>query len=111
MEKDFVIKSLATLGNIKLAHFGTPLWAEHKALDKLYNLINEEMDSVAESWIGHGPGGRVPITHVNPLNILDEYMAYIVKLKMNPQVPPDVAGSLDGFLEKLFKMRYLLSFE
>lgn len=61
---------LQMLNTIKLYHWKTTSYAQHKATDDLYTSVNASVDLFVETMLGK-TGGRVNLTGVKHLSLMD----------------------------------------
>jgi DNA-binding ferritin-like protein len=69
-QQKIVIMFLKMLNTIKLYHWKTSSYAQHKATDELYTNVNASVDSFVETMLGK-TGGRVNLTGVKHLPLMD----------------------------------------
>lgn len=93
-EQEIVLQFLHMLVTVKLYHWKTHDFANHKATDELYGKLNEGIDKFVEILLGK-TGGRVNLTHVRSLPICDftsleqmkreieKYKSYLIGLDSN----------------------------
>ena len=61
---------LQMLNTVKLYHWKTTSFAQHKATDELYSQLNESIDSFVEIMLGKS-GSRVNLTGTKTIPLLD----------------------------------------
>lgn len=69
-QQKIVTMFLQMLNTIKLYHWKTTSYAQHKATDDLYTSVNASVDLFVETMLGK-TGGRVNLTGVKQLPLLD----------------------------------------
>lgn len=69
-EQNIVTMFLQMLNTVKLYHWKTSSYAQHKATDELYTNLNLNIDSFVEIMLGK-TGGRVNLTGQKTLPLLD----------------------------------------
>ena len=70
-QEKIVLTFLQMLNTVKLYHWKTHSYAQHKATDQLYSELNENIDSFVETMLGK-KGNRVDLMKVKSLP-LDDY--------------------------------------
>jgi len=115
-QQKIVIMFLQMLNTVKLYHWKTYSYAQHKATDELYTNLNENIDSFVEVMLGK-TGGRVNLTGHKSLPLLDytnveDFKKEVSKYKdfligMNK----DTGLNIDEILGNLNKFTYLLTFK
>lgn len=124
-EQKIVETFLEMLITVKLYHWKTHSYAQHKATDDLYSKLNENIDSFVETMLGKN-GSRVNLTHVKsiPLNDyssltpfkvkIDQYKQFLVQMDgsiVNISNNSDLLNIRDEILGNLDQFSYLLTFE
>jgi len=124
-EAKIVETFLEMLNTVKLYHWKTHSYAQHKATDDLYSKLNENIDSFVETMLGKNES-RVNLTHVNsiPLNDyssltpfkqkIDQYKQFLVQMDgsiVNISNNSDLFNIRDELLGNLDQFSYLLTFE
>ena len=69
-QQRIVTMFLQMLNTVKLYHWKTSSYAQHKATDELYGNLNTNIDTFVEVMLGK-TGGRVNLTFVKTLPLLD----------------------------------------
>jgi len=110
------------LVTVKLYHWKTKSFPEHKNTDELYSNLNEHIDTFVEVMLGKRSGVRIqqPLFHINAYNYssIKDLKSYIERMKkelieMNmffKQEDSDLLNIRDEILGDLNKFTYLLSF-
>jgi hypothetical protein len=114
------------LNTVKLYHWKTTSYAQHKATDELYSNLNESIDTFVETMLGKN-GSRVNLTGTKSIPLLDytdlsdfkqavEYskqflinMGTDTILKSNTNT--DLLNIRDEILGHLNQFTYLLTFK
>jgi DNA-binding ferritin-like protein len=112
------------LNTIKLYHWKTKSYAQHKATDDLYAKLNENVDTFIEILLGKD-GSRIRLEK-NAENILDRsenleefkkkiyhYREFLIDLsdKFSPRRDTDLLNTRDEMLGNINQFLYLLTFE
>lgn len=115
-----VLVFLQMLNTIKLYHWRTFSYAQHKATDELYSKLNENIDSFVEIMLGK-TGGRVNLTSQKSLPLMDfanvksfakqidKYKQFVSHLHLDNS--SDLANIRDEILGNLNQFTYLLTFK
>jgi hypothetical protein len=125
-QQNIVIIFLQMLNTVKLYHWKTSSYAQHKATDELYTNLNLNIDNFVEIMLGK-TGGRVNLTGQKTLPLLDytnviDFTKEIEKYKlflnnMNNNSSLNVTNNSDLFnvrdeiLGNLNQFTYLLTFK
>lgn len=125
-QQKIVIMFLQMLNTVKLYHWKTSSYAQHKATDELYTNLNANIDSFVEIMLGK-TGGRVNLTGQKSIPLLDYtnvndfikeinlYKKYLIN--MNNDFSLDIANNSDllnirdELLANLNQFTYLLTFK
>lgn len=117
-QEKMVIMFLQMLNTIKLYHWKTTSFAEHKATDELYSSLNGSIDSFVEIMLGK-KGNRVNLTSTKFLALSDfsssselkreveMYKKYLIGM---PLQETDLLNTRDEILGHLNQFTYLLTF-
>ena len=120
MKKDLVKTFLEMLNTIKLYHWSTHSYPEHKATDELYSSLNSHIDRFVEVLLGKD-GSRInQIEHVSymipdPQNTgevkksVEHFKDYLYKLPLNDPKDSDLGNIKDEILADLNQFLYLLT--
>jgi DNA-binding ferritin-like protein len=116
---------LEMLNTVKLYHWKTHSFAQHKATDELYTELNEKIDTFIEVMLGK-TGDRVNLTKYKsiPLNDysnlqdfqrkIEQYKVFLIKMtnaiNLNITNNSDLLNIRDEILGILNKFTYLLTF-
>ena len=90
---------------------GTSAYAQHKALNELYDKLRELTDQVAESF--QGATGEIPkykFVYAPELNSVDQALAYIKKLRDKIHEQSEIVNDLDAIKTALNSAYYKLKF-
>ena len=119
---NLVIMFLRMLNTVKLYHWKTSSYAQHKATDELYSNLNSSIDSFVEIMLGKN-GSRVNLTSVKSIPLhdytdlsdfkqeVDMYKEYLNDLQVNTKKDTDLLNVRDEILGHLNQFTYLLTFK
>jgi DNA-binding ferritin-like protein len=116
---NLVIMFLRMLNTVKLYHWKTSSFAQHKATDELYTNLNASIDSFVEIMLGKD-GTRVNLTSVKSIPLHDytnlsdfkqEVDMYKEYLKNLNKEGTDLLNIRDEILGHLNQFTYLLTFK
>jgi DNA-binding ferritin-like protein len=111
---------LEMLTTIKLYHWKTQSFAQHKATDELYSKLNEHIDSFIEVLLGKDESRIRMVEKCNPLRDYEnsenfkekvyEYREFLVNLSksFNVKTDTDLLNIRDEMLGLLNRTKYLL---
>ena len=122
--QSIVTTFLQMLNTVKLYHWKTTSYAQHKATDELYAKLNENIDTFVEIMLGK-TNKRVDLTHQLTLPLMDynnlsSFESIIEKYKiflisMNASIDSannsDLLNVRDEILGNLNQFSYLLTFK
>ena len=112
---NIVVELLTLLNTVKIYHWSTPAFAEHKSTDELYASLTLLVDQFVEAWIGthpqskHIPSFTMKIQSCNAktfVSILRSHMGSLSKYSL----PPELTNIRDDILSELIKTIYLFTF-
>lgn len=124
-EQKIVETFLEMLITVKLYHWKTHSYAQHKATDKLYSDLNGNIDTFVETMLGKN-GSRVNLTRVKSIPLIDyssftrfkekidQYKQFLIKMDgsiVNISNNSDLLNIRDEILGNLNQFSYLLTFE
>jgi hypothetical protein len=125
-QQRIVIMFLQMLNTVKLYHWKTTSYAEHKATDELYANLNLNIDKFVEIMLGK-TGGRVNLTEQKSIPLLDYtgltnfkrevemYKQFLINMNkdagLNITNNSDLLNSRDEILGNLNQFTYLLTFK
>jgi hypothetical protein len=117
---------LQMLNTVKLYHWKTSSYAQHKATDELYANLNLNIDKFVEIMLGK-TGGRVNLTGQKSLPLLDytnvadftrevnQYKAFLTNMDKDTRLSitgnSDLLNVRDEILGNLSQFTYLLTFK
>ena len=116
-----VLMFLRMLNTVKLFHWKTHSFAQHKATDELYSNLNSTIDTFVETMLGK-TGGRVNLTGNKQIPLLDcddistfkrevnMYKEYLINMHLNKDSSTDLLNTRDEMLGHLNQFSYLLTF-
>lgn len=116
-----VIMFLRMLNTVKLFHWKTHSFAQHKATDELYSNLNSTIDTFVEIMLGK-TGSRINLTGTKHIPLLDchdismfkrevrMYKDYLIHMHLNDGKNTDLLNTRDEMLGHLNQFSYLLTF-
>jgi DNA-binding ferritin-like protein len=116
---NLVLMFMRMLNTVKLYHWKTSSYAQHKATDELYSNLNSSIDSFVEIMLGKD-GSRVNLTNVKSIQLHDyndlsgfkqEVDMYKEYLKNLNKEGTDLLNVRDEILGHLNQFTYLLTFK
>ena len=121
-EQKIVETFLEMLNTVKLYHWKTNVFAQHKATDDLYGKLNDNIDTFVETMLGK-TGSRVNLTRVKSIPLNDyssvsefnkkikQYIQFLINLTIvNGNNNGDLLNIRDELLGNLNQFEYLLTF-
>lgn len=124
-ESEIVLKFIEILNIVKIYHWKTFSYPEHKATDELYESLNGRIDEFVETMLGK-TGGRVNLTSTKHIPFYDYtsvtkfklcieiFKKYLVNMSNAPYFKnpenSDLLNIRDEILGDLNKFTYLLTF-
>ena len=125
--QNIVTMFLQMLNTVKLYHWKTSSYAQHKATDSLYSDLNDSIDSFVEIMLGKNGGSRVDLTGTKSIPLMDytdisdfkkeveKYKAFLSGMSndaaLSVSVNSDLMNSRDEILGHLNQFTYLLTFK
>jgi len=125
-EQTIVAMFLQMLNTVKLYHWHTYSYAQHKATDKLYDELNDNIDTFVETMLGKN-GSRVNLTGKKTIPLLDytnlqdfqkevdKYKEFLINMNKNIELNitnnSDLLNIRDEILGNLNQFTYLLTFK
>ena len=122
-----VIMFLQMLNTVKLYHWKTSSYAQHKATDELYGKLNESIDTFVEIMLGKNGGSRVNLTGTKSIPLLDytdvtdfkreveKYKKFLISMSddaaLSVNANSDLMNTRDEILGQLNQFTYLLTFK
>lgn len=123
--RKFIKNAFEILMTIKLYHWKTNSYSQHKATDELYSLLNNHMDQFVEVLMGKTNGMRanfintknIKLVDINNKNDLSNKINYLILLLSNISNDPfmkfkfnsDLLNIRDEIVADLNKFLYLLT--
>ena len=117
---------LQMLNTVKLYHWKTTSFAQHKATDELYSALNDSIDTFVETMLGK-TGSRVNLTGTKSIPLLDytdvsgfkkeveKYKTFLISMgsdsTLRSNVNTDLLNIRDELLGHLNQFTYLLTFK
>jgi hypothetical protein len=112
------------LNTVKLYHWKTTSYAQHKATDELYAKLNESIDSFVEIMLGK-KGDRVNLTETKSIPLhdyselsgfekeIEMYKDYLIGMSsyFDSKLDSDLLNTRDELLGHLNQFTYLLTFK
>ncbi len=124
-QQKIVMMFLQMLNTVKLYHWKTSSYAQHKATDELYANLNTNVDTFVEIMLGK-TGGRVNLTGQKSIPLLDytnitdfkreieKYKQFLIEMNkdsgLNIRSNSDLLNVRDEILGNLNQFTYLLTF-
>jgi len=110
---------LTILNQIKIFHWQTTSYAQHKAFDKSYDNLSDLVDEFVEVFMGKY-GRTKAATHYtielenysnDYLAAIDEYISYLIDLteEVDLGTDTDLLNIRDSMLSELNRLKYLLT--
>ena len=123
-QPNIVTTFLQMLNTIKLYHWKTTSYAQHKATDELYSKLNESIDSFVEIMLGK-KGTRVNLTETKSIPLhdytelstfekeIEMYKDYLIGMSsfFDSKLDSDLLNTRDEILGQLNQFTYLLTFK
>jgi len=124
-QERIVLTFLQMLNTVKLYHWKTHNYAQHKATDELYSQLNKNIDTFVETMLGKS-GNRINLTKVKSLPLDDydslgafekkvsEYKEFLINMTkdshLNITNNSDLLNIRDEILGNMNQFSYLLTF-
>ena len=125
-DKNIVSMFLQMLNTVKLYHWKTSSYSQHKATDELYSALNTNIDKFVEIMLGKD-GSRVDLTHTKSIPLMDysdlsdiakcveKYKSFLIGMSNNAKLAgtgnSDLMNVRDEILGSLNQFTYLLTFK
>ena len=125
-QQHIVTMFLQMLNTVKLYHWKTTSYAQHKATDELYANLNTNIDTFVEIMLGK-TGGRVNLTGTKSIPLLDytdlsnfkseveKYKRFLIAMNTDSGINitnnSDLLNVRDEILGNLNQFTYLLTFK
>lgn len=124
LNKSNIVKNfIQMLNTVKLYHWKTHSYAQHKATDELYQKLNENIDKFVEILLGKDES-RIKIidkqidlvdaeTTSNIKEKIHEYREFLIELSngLNPKRDSDLLNVRDELLGDINQFLYLMTFD
>ena len=121
---NIVIMFLQMLNTVKLYHWKTTSYAQHKATDDLYSKLNESVDTFVEIMLGK-KGDRINLTGTKSIPLhdyselsgfekeIEMYKDYLIGMSsfFDSKLDSDLLNTRDELLGHLNQFTYLLTFK
>ena len=120
-QQQIVTTFLQMLNTVKLYHWKTNSYAQHKATDELYANLNTNIDTFVEIMLGK-TGARVNLTGHKSIPLLDytntgdftkeinKYKEFLININISATNNSDLLNVRDEILGNLNQFTYLLTF-
>ena len=124
-QETIVLMFLQMLNTVKLYHWKTHSYAQHKASDELYGELNTNIDSFVETMLGK-KGNRVNLTNVKSLPLddynnlhsfkakVDQYRNFLINMTQDADLNitnnSDLLNIRDEILGNINQFLYLITF-
>ena len=120
-QQQIVTTFLQMLNTVKLYHWKTNSYAQHKATDELYANLNTNIDTFVEIMLGK-TGARVNLTGHKSIHLLDytnigdftkeinKYKDFLININISATNNSDLLNVRDEILGNLNQFTYLLTF-
>jgi hypothetical protein len=124
--ENIVIIFLQILNTVKLYHWKTLSYGQHKATDELYSNLNSNIDTFVETMLGK-KGGRINLAKQKTLPLLaienindfkkevSKYKSFLINMskdsELNTGSNTDLMNIRDEILGNLNQFTYLLTFK
>lgn len=125
--QSIVTMFLQMLNTVKLYHWKTSSYSQHKATDDLYSDLNDSIDTFVEIMLGKNGGSRVDLTGTKSLPLMDytdvadfkreveKYKAFLTGMSNDAALSvgsnSDLMNTRDEILAHLNQFTYLLTFK
>ena len=125
--QNIVTMFLQMLNTVKLYHWKTSSYAQHKATDKLYSGLNDSIDTFVEIMLGKNGGSRLDLTGTKSIPLMaytdiidfkrevEKYKDFLISMSndasLNVNANSDLMYTRDEILGQLNQFTYLLTFK
>ena len=126
-KQNIVTMFLQMLNTVKLYHWKTSSYAQHKATDKLYSGLNDSIDTFVEIMLGKNGGSRLNLTDTKSIPLMaytdvidfkkevEKYKDFLIGMSDDATLCADSNSDLmntrDEILGQLNQFTYLLTFK
>lgn len=115
---DLITNFLTILGHLRVFHWQTKSYAEHRAFGKIYDSLEGHIDSFIEAY--QGRHGRIialksfdfcipNYAASDPVKCADGWVAYLEALSKSLAGETDLLNIRDSMIGELNTLKYLLS--
>lgn len=98
---------------LRLIHWNTTNYAEHKAIGKLYDALADLTDTLAETYIGiYGRFGNIPCSHTDlpdGVSYVGEMADYIQSMRVDLPNDTQLQNIVDEIAATVDRTNYLLT--
>jgi len=120
MTNEIIVNLLAAQNQMKIFHWQTDSYAQHKAFGKVYDNLSDLIDNFVEVCMGkHGRpdfGGEfnIPLFDFNSISV-DEYVTSVIEFLISlsavyqPEIDSDILNIRDEILAEFDRLKYLLT--
>ena len=117
---NIVTKFLTYQNQVKILHWQTTSYSEHKSLDSLYGSLSDSIDEFVETFMGkYGrikTGGNIELSNMNDVQIkdfLEELEQFLIELSehYDSTRDSDLLNIRDEMLGEVNKLKYLLTLD
>jgi DNA-binding ferritin-like protein len=120
-EQHIMMTFLEMLNTVKIYHWKTHVYSQHKATDSLYDELNDNIDSFIETMLGK-TGSRVNLTKYKTITLndynsvtdfkkkIDQYKTFLIQMSNGSNKNSDLLNIRDTILGNLNQFEYLLTF-
>jgi DNA-binding ferritin-like protein len=121
-EQHIMMTFLEMLNTVKIYHWKTHVYSQHKATDSLYDELNSNIDSFIETMLGK-TGSRVNLTKYKTLVLndynsvtdfkkkIEQYKTFLIQMSNGSnENNSDLLNIRDNILGNLNQFEYLLTF-
>jgi len=117
MEKELLSNILQIQGQLKLLHWQTELFSEHKAFEDIYDALSDKFDRLIEVYSGKYQrpqlGGLVDISYADYKSIkLDSFITASIEFFMDSFMAAqdsELSNIKDEIIADFQKLKYLLT--
>lgn len=125
--QSIVTMFLQMLNTVKLYHWKTSSYSQHKATDSLYSDLNDSIDTFVEIMLGKNGGSRVDLTGTKSIPLMaytdvndfkkevEKYKDFLIGMsddaKLCADSNSDLMNTRDELLGHLNQFTYLLTFK
>lgn len=125
--QSIVTMFLQMLNTVKLYHWKTSSYSQHKATDSLYSDLNDSIDTFVEIMLGKNGGSRVDLTGTKSIPLMaytdvtdfkkevEKYKDFLIGMSDDATLCADSNSDLmntrDEILGQLNQFTYLLTFK